>query len=486
MSLDFLLQPSAPAASTEAPSVPKSPELPTKGSSGSVAAGAAAGPVAGKRPSAVASAAAPPVVGAAEPAKTLEAYHNTHMAKLREESSHLPAYRAQLQEKRDHLRRVDAEFAVTATDISLLTSRQKLEKEITELEDKIRRLESGEATADYFLRVGDILFSYTDAQERIATGETPLATHGKKGRGRIPANSVYSYFSNDAAAAINAVVIPDDEAVVATATATATGAKGAAGAKASDIRNDIGFKRDKALECYLSALNPDSLQHESSVAGSLAENYGCCPVCDTEMLFNETFLDCPECGYRDVILVDSEKPSYKDPPREMSYYAYKKINHLNEWLAQFQAKETTEISPAVLEAIRAELKKERITDMSKLKPSKLKEVIKKLKLSRCYDHVAHVLNRLNGISAPVLSREVEEKLRFMFKEIQFSFVKHCPKKRSNFLSYSFVLYKFCELLELDEYLPCFPLLKSREKLYMQDKIWQKICEDMNWQFIRTV
>jgi len=159
---------------------------------------------------------------------------------------------------------------------------------------------------------------------------------------------------------------------------------------------------------------------------------------------------------------------------------------LNEWLAQFQAKETTEISPAVLDMIRAELKKERITDMSKLKPSKLKEVIKKLKLNRCYDHVAHVLNRLNGISAPVLSREVEEKLRFMFKEIQFSFVKHCPKKRSNFLSYSFVLYKFCELLELDEYLPCFPLLKSREKLYMQDKIWQKICEDMRWQFIRTV
>jgi hypothetical protein len=124
--------------------------------------------------------------------------------------------------------------------------------------------------------------------------------------------------------------------------------------------------------------------------------------------------------------------------------------------------------------------------MSKVKASKLKEVVKKLKLHRCYDHVAHILNKLNGISAPVLSREIEEKLRFMFKEIQFSFVKHCPKKRSNFLSYSFVLYKFCELLELDDYLPCFPLLKSREKLYMQDKIWQKICEDMGWEFIRTV
>ena len=96
------------------------------------------------------------------------------------------------------------------------------------------------------------------------------------------------------------------------------------------------------------------------------------------------------------------------------------------------------------------------------------------------------MNRLNGVQAPVLSREVEDKLRFMFREIQPSFIKHCPKGRSNFLSYSYVLYKFCQLLELDEFLPCFPLLKSREKLYMQDKIWQCICEDMGWEFIKSI
>ena len=334
------------------------------------------------------------------------------------------------------------------------------------MEKAIQKLEDGTAEADYFLRVGDILFSYSDAQERIAGGEKPVEAAAK---GKMPANSVYSYFTADV----------DDKS-------TKTNDLIPEVRKASAITNTIGFKRDKALESYLTALNPTAIQHENSIASSITENFGNCAICESEMLFNETFLDCPQCGYRDYVLVDSEKPSYKDPPREMSYYAYKKINHLNEWLAQFQAKETTEISPAILDQIRQELRKERITDMSKLKPSKLKDVIKKLKLNRCYDHVAHILNRLNGISAPVLSREVEEKLRYMFKEIQFSFVKHCPKKRSNFLSYSFVLYKFCELLELDDYLPCFPLLKSREKLYMQDKIWQKICEDMGWEFIRTV
>jgi len=414
---------------------------------------------------------APRIPKTLEPAKTLESFHTQQIQKIREEKTNLPKLRLELAAKKEKLASVEQQFlqpsaSTNVNDVLILASRQKIEEEVVALEKTIQKLEDGTAEADYFLRVGDILFSYSDAQERIAGGERPVESVAK---GKMPANSVYSYFTNDA----------DDKS-------TKTNDLIPEVQKASAITNTIGFKRDKALESYLTALNPTAIQHENSIASSITENFGNCAVCDSEMLFNETFLDCPQCGYRDYVLVDSEKPSYKDPPREMSYYAYKKINHLNEWLAQFQAKETTEISPAILDQIRQELRKERITDMSKLKPSKLKDVIKKLKLNRCYDHVAHILNRLNGISAPVLSREVEEKLRYMFKEIQFSFVKHCPKKRSNFLSYSFVLYKFCELLELDDYLPCFPLLKSREKLYMQDKIWQKICEDMGWEFIRTV
>jgi hypothetical protein len=419
-------------------------------------------------------------------AKTLESYHQNYIQTLQEDKDNIETYTSELEEKRELLARLDSEFATpmltsTSHNIKLLTSRHTLEKKIAELEGKIEKIRRGETEMDYFLRVGDILFSYADAKERIAAGEAPVSDSGMK-KGRMPANSVYSYFSS------NSPMTADEteEDVYSTQPRCDDPTVPPESRRNILITNEIGFKRDKALEQYLSALNPDSAHHENAIASSITEDYGTCPVCEKEMFLNETYLDCPDCGYRDMILMDSEKPSYKDPPREMSYYAYKKINHLNEWLAQFQAKETTEISQLVLDQIRAELRKERITDMGKLKPSKLKEIIKKLKLNRCYDHVAHILNRLNGISAPVLSREVEEKLRFMFKEIQFSFVKHCPKKRSNFLSYSFVLYKFCELLELDDYLPCFPLLKSREKLYMQDKIWQKICEDMNWEFIRTV
>jgi len=74
----------------------------------------------------------------------------------------------------------------------------------------------------------------------------------------------------------------------------------------------------------------------------------------------------------------------------------------------------------------------------------------------------------------------------MFNKIQDPFAKHCPKERKNFLSYSYTLYKFFELLDKREYLIYFPLLKSREKLFEQEKIWTLICKELDWAFIKCI
>ena len=204
------------------------------------------------------------------------------------------------------------------------------------------------------------------------------------------------------------------------------------------------------------------------------------------ILFSEGVIICKKCGKVEDILINSDKPSYKDPPKELSYFAYKRINHFNEWLAQFQAKESTDIPQEVFDQILVEIKKERINNMAKITKLKLRNILKKLKLNKYYEHVPHIINRLNGIPAPVMDRNTEEKLRMMFKEIQGPFMKHCPKNRKNFLSYSYVLHKFVQLLELDEFLPCFTLLKSREKLHQQDMIWQKICKELKWERIKSL
>jgi hypothetical protein len=100
--------------------------------------------------------------------------------------------------------------------------------------------------------------------------------------------------------------------------------------------------------------------------------------------------------------------------------------------------------------------------------------------------VPHMLNRLNGQPVPHFEPELEEKLRTMFRLVQQPFLRHAPRTRKNFLSYSYVLHKMIQLLGRDEFLPNFPLLKARDKLMAQDTIWRKICEDLGWQFVRSM
>jgi hypothetical protein len=85
-----------------------------------------------------------------------------------------------------------------------------------------------------------------------------------------------------------------------------------------------------------------------------------------------------------------------------------------------------------------------------------------------------------------ISPEFENILLELFDKIQVPFNKNCPPARKNFLSYSYTLHKFCQLLGKTEFLIYFPLLKSREKLFEQEKIWKGICNELKWEFIPSI
>jgi len=202
-----------------------------------------------------------------------------------------------------------------------------------------------------------------------------------------------------------------------------------------------------------------------------------------EMSAQDGTLTCPKCGYTVDILIESERGPYNEPPKESNYFAYKRINHFNEWLAQFQAKETSDIPEEVYLSVQQELKKNIFLDWSHIKYETIRAILKKLKYNKFYEQIPHIVNVLTGKDGPILDRQLEETLRSLFKEIQLPFIRNCPANRKNFLSYSYVLHKFCQLLDHDELLVYFPLLKSREKLQQQDVIWKKICKDLEWQYI---
>lgn len=208
-----------------------------------------------------------------------------------------------------------------------------------------------------------------------------------------------------------------------------------------------------------------------------------CNVGELIPVEHEGILVCNHCSKYVMYLFESEKPSYKEPPKEACFYAYKRINHFKEILAQFQAKETTQIPTEVIENIKLQIKKERIS-LSKFTNTKAKDILKKLGYNKFYEHIPYIKDKL-GIKPPVMTQQLEEQLCNLFMEIQGPYAKFCPDDRVNFLNYYYTIYKLCELLGQIQFLPYFPLLKDREKQIEQDEIWKKICADLNWEFIPT-
>ena len=173
---------------------------------------------------------------------------------------------------------------------------------------------------------------------------------------------------------------------------------------------------------------------------------------------HEGILVCKNCGKNTKYLVENEKPSYKEPPKEVCFYAYKRINHFREILAQFQAKETTQIHEDVLEDIKQQIKKERIT-LKQITNKKMKEILKKLGYNKYYEHIPFIKDKL-GIKPPIMAPELEETLCNLFIDIQGPYAKFCPDDRVNILNYYYTIYKLCELLDETEFLPYFPMLKD--------------------------
>jgi hypothetical protein len=241
-------------------------------------------------------------------------------------------------------------------------------------------------------------------------------------------------------------------------------------------------KNKNLVQKYLTNIDESFLDMNAFVRDSdICQN---CYKGEMIPLDDEGVLICNICAVNIPYLIENEKPSYKEPPKEVCFYAYKKINHFKEILSQFQGKETTQISNDVIDQIQQQIKKERI-GLKQLTHHKTKEILKKLGFNKYYEHIAFIKNKL-GIKPPVFSPELEDTLCNLFMEIQAPYAKTCPDYRINFLNYYYVLFKFCELLEETQYLHDIPLLKDREKLIEQDETWKRMCVELDWEFIPTV
>lgn len=417
---------------------------------------------------------------------TLDAKHKEIIKDFKDNEEKLEEYKEELELINKKIKRYLKKKKVNLNDEEL-DDLFNLQDKKEEIENTISRIENDEDAKDYFLKNGEILEKYYQDIENIASGASSSQKLNLKNKKISKPNpfsnkkSIVDFFSafeesdnssngNNSGVEENSVVLEEMSIEK----------------KEEQLIKPEVVNRAQLLEDYLVNVDPNyTVSCKLNKKVDFCYENGCN---GTEMVlqYNEGIMECPNCGTVQQIIVDCDRPSYKDPPPEVAYFAYKRINHFNEWLAQFQGKESTDIPKEVFDKILLEIKKERINNMAKLTPDKIRGYLKKLGLNNHYDHIPFIINKLSGLPPPVISKETEEVFRAMFKELQSAFMVVCPADRNNFLSYSYTLHKFAELRGLDHLKPCFPLLKSRQNLYKQDVLFKKCCELLGWQFIKSI
>ena len=363
---------------------------------------------------------------------TLDSIHQNVVETIKQHSSNLDSLRDQQSQLEEEIQELE-----NHNDLETILKCTKLKDQLKQLQQKIDEVDP---LSNYYLKNADIMLKYYGNSEKTQVVTTNIADQ----------NTFLKYLNSSQAT--------------------------------TDLPN---HSKKYLFEEYTLRMKLNTGQ-EGYDSKEVASEH--CEICNVAREENseEGILVCPQCGSEEYMMVVSDFPSFRDPPKERNNYAYKKINHLNEILNQFQAKESTIIPDEVMNEVVCEVKKRRIMNIAELTEKDIREILKKINRSKYYEHATHILSRLNGNPPPTITPEIEEKIRAMFQEIQAPFLLYCPDDRTNFLSYSYILYKFFELLELDEYKIYFPLLKSRDRLISHDIIWKKICDYLKWEFISSV
>ena len=198
-----------------------------------------------------------------------------------------------------------------------------------------------------------------------------------------------------------------------------------------------------------------------------------CPECQEPV--EEICYDCG-CFVEKVELIttDFARRNARSPK------GYEKRVHFKDVLNQFQGTDKFEIAEDMLEIIKQELPE----DLEIVDVFWMRRLLKRLNLTEVITYAPSLVFKLTGKQPPYIKKCDEERLMRFFRQSVRVFNESKPLMRKNFINYNYVLYKLIELLKQRELLKHNPLLR-KTRLKEHDKIWNMMCEKLDWEFIKT-
>mgnify|MGYP000300405818 FL=1 len=192
---------------------------------------------------------------------------------------------------------------------------------------------------------------------------------------------------------------------------------------------------------------------------------------------------CQECGifFDKPVFEVHDLHNYKVQQKR----DYKKLDHFKEVLNQFQGKEMRDIPDKVIQCIRERLpyNLEHITDLTGVNITRC--ILRKSKLAKYIENAHSIWAMASNRQPPYIKKLVEDKLIRYFKAIVQVYEPLEGDKRNSFMNYYYVLYKLLHLMKEYELLQYIPLLRTKQRIREHDRMWFRICLELDWTYYST-
>ena len=204
---------------------------------------------------------------------TLNNHHRLILEKFKKEKKKLPKYKLDLEKIQKRFDKLNKKNNIKCSDKEIET-KFNLKEQLKVLEKKIKNIEEQKEKNDYFLSTFDLLNDYFTNRQNCSDCEEPSEPEEE--------STVINFFKKK-----------DDNQM----------------SMDNFINKKNKIKNSDLYEKYLNKIEPKySGKHE------FIKNFDLCPQCKIKKMLiqNEGRYVCQGCGRSDNIIIDSEKPSYKE------------------------------------------------------------------------------------------------------------------------------------------------------------------------------
>jgi len=144
------------------------------------------------------------------------------------------------------------------------------------------------------------------------------------------------------------------------------------------VKETVGLARKDIFTDYLIDVEKQNIYRQCE------RDDDACPYCSYSNIVHvqdTSDLVCDGCGIVVAVHINQELTyrEEQETSEKIVNYSYKRENHFNEWLSQFQAQESTTIPTEVMDQLRVELRKMKIKNLEDITYAKIRGLLKKLR-----------------------------------------------------------------------------------------------------------